>query len=107
MATKHDSPDGFRFSRRNFLKTTSVVGIAAETVVAPDEVAAQSGPPAMGPGDVQSAAGAHPYLVMVANNVGVGGKDLVAGQKFEAFPGEAGISGAVVPEPSGWQSTAG
>ena len=52
MAIKHDSPDGLRFSRRNFLKTTSVVGIAAETVVAPDEAAAQSAPPALGPGDV-------------------------------------------------------
>ena len=47
MATKHDSPDGFRFSRRNFLKTTSVVGLAAEAVVAPDEAAAQNAPPAV------------------------------------------------------------
>ena len=50
MATKDDSPDGDQISRRNFLKTTGVVGLAAETVVAPDEAAAQSGPPAVGPG---------------------------------------------------------
>ena len=50
MASK-DSPDGFRFSRRNFLKTTSVVGIA-ETVITPDEAEAQTGPPVIGPGDV-------------------------------------------------------
>jgi hypothetical protein len=41
-----------RLSRRNSLKTTSVVGMAGETVVAPDEAAAQSGPPAVGPGEV-------------------------------------------------------
>jgi xanthine dehydrogenase YagT iron-sulfur-binding subunit len=51
MATKDDSPHGFRFSRRNFLKTTGVVGLA-ETVVAPEDAAAQTAPPAVGPGDV-------------------------------------------------------
>jgi hypothetical protein len=40
MAKKDDSPDGFRFSRRNFLKTTSVVGFA-ESIVAADQAAAQ------------------------------------------------------------------
>jgi len=40
-----------QISRRNFLKTTSVVGLA-ETVVAPDQAAAQAVPPAFGPGDV-------------------------------------------------------
>ena len=48
---KKDSADGMRFSRRNFLKSTSVLGLA-ETVVAPAEADAQSAPPVIGPGDV-------------------------------------------------------
>src|SRR6188472_611468 len=51
MASKDDSPDGINLSRRNFLKSTGVVGIAA-TVIAPAESLAQSGPAAVGPGDV-------------------------------------------------------
>lgn len=51
MAPKDDSPDGVNLSRRNFLKTTSVVGLAATVVGAPD-AGAQSGPPAVGPGEV-------------------------------------------------------
>jgi xanthine dehydrogenase YagT iron-sulfur-binding subunit len=51
MAPKDDKSDGFNVSRRNFLKSTGVVGLAATVVGAPD-VAAQSGPPALGPGEV-------------------------------------------------------
>jgi xanthine dehydrogenase YagT iron-sulfur-binding subunit len=51
MATKDDSPDGLRFNRRNFLRTTGLVGLA-ETIVAPVELDAQSAPAAVGPGDV-------------------------------------------------------
>lgn len=51
MAPKDDSADGFSVSRRNFLKSTGVVSLAA-TVVSPSEAEAQSGPPAVGPGDV-------------------------------------------------------
>jgi xanthine dehydrogenase YagT iron-sulfur-binding subunit len=52
MAKKDDhSSDGLIFNRRNFLKTTGVVGIA-ETVAAPAELAAQNVPPTVGPGDV-------------------------------------------------------
>ena len=51
MASKDDSADGVNLSRRNFLKSTGVVGLAA-TVVAPSESAAQSGPAAVGPGEV-------------------------------------------------------
>ena len=49
MASKDDSPDGVNLSRRNFLKSTGVVGIAA-TVVSPG--VAQTGPPVVGPGEV-------------------------------------------------------
>jgi aerobic-type carbon monoxide dehydrogenase small subunit (CoxS/CutS family) len=51
MAPKDDSSDGVNLSRRNFLKSTGVVGLAA-SVVAPAEPAAQSGPAALGPGEV-------------------------------------------------------
>src|SRR5262245_33573873 len=51
MASKDDSPDGINLSRRNFLKSTGVVGIAA-TVIAPPDSLVQSGPAAVGPGDV-------------------------------------------------------
>ncbi len=51
MAPKDDSPDGFSVSRRNFLKSTGVVGLAA-TVVGSAEASAQSGPAAVGPGEV-------------------------------------------------------
>jgi xanthine dehydrogenase YagT iron-sulfur-binding subunit len=51
MATKDDSSDGPRFNRRNFLRTTGLVGLA-ETIAAPVELAAQSTPAAVGPGDV-------------------------------------------------------
>ena len=49
MASKDDSPDGVNLSRRNFLKSTGVVGLAA-TMVAPSESSAQSTPAAVGPG---------------------------------------------------------
>ena len=49
MAPKDDAPDGI--SRRNFLKSTGVVGLAA-TVIHPIEAQTQSGPPAVGPGAV-------------------------------------------------------
>jgi xanthine dehydrogenase YagT iron-sulfur-binding subunit len=51
MAQKDDPSDGVNLSRRNFLKSTGVVGIAA-TVIAPAGLTAQSGPPEVGPGDV-------------------------------------------------------
>jgi xanthine dehydrogenase YagT iron-sulfur-binding subunit len=52
MAKKDESSDGLKFNRRNFLRTTGVVGLA-ETIAAPAELAAQSAPPAaVGPGDV-------------------------------------------------------
>jgi xanthine dehydrogenase YagT iron-sulfur-binding subunit len=50
MAAKDDSPNGV--SRRNFLKSTGVAGVAA-TIIAPAAgLAAQSGPKEVGPGDV-------------------------------------------------------
>src|SRR4051794_11239153 len=51
MARKEDSPDGVNVSRRNFLKSTGVVSIAA-SVVTPPVLEAQSGVPEVGPGDV-------------------------------------------------------
>ena len=48
---KKDSPDSLRLNRRNFLRTTGVVGLA-ETIAAPVELAAESAPVAVGPGDV-------------------------------------------------------
>jgi xanthine dehydrogenase YagT iron-sulfur-binding subunit len=51
MALKGDSSDGVRFSRRNFLKSTGVASLAA-TVAVSLEAAAQSGPAAVGPGEV-------------------------------------------------------
>jgi xanthine dehydrogenase YagT iron-sulfur-binding subunit len=52
MAHNDDSPDGVNLSRRNFLKSTGVASIAA-TVIAPAGLAAQNGPPAVGPGEVR------------------------------------------------------
>jgi xanthine dehydrogenase YagT iron-sulfur-binding subunit len=58
MAPKDDSPDKpkddrVNLSRRSFLKTAGVGSLAtAVTTVAVPEVAAQSGPAAIGPGDV-------------------------------------------------------
>jgi len=56
MAPKDESPskdDRVNVSRRNFLKTAGVGSLAtAVTTVAVEDVAAQSGPAAMGPGDV-------------------------------------------------------
>ena len=51
MAPKDDSSGGINLSRRNFLKSTGVVGLAA-TVVGSAEPAAQVGPAALGPGEV-------------------------------------------------------
>src|SRR5689334_24941841 len=51
MAHNDDPPDGVNLSRRNFLKSTGVASIAA-TVIAPAGLAAQNGPPAVGPGEV-------------------------------------------------------
>jgi xanthine dehydrogenase YagT iron-sulfur-binding subunit len=51
MAPKDDSTDGVNLSRRNFLKSTGVAGLAA-TVAGQAEPAAQGGPAALGPGDV-------------------------------------------------------
>src|SRR5579863_1411341 len=50
MAPKDESPAGTKVSRRDFLKTTGVVSLAA-TVVVPAG-AAQSGPAVVGPGEV-------------------------------------------------------
>ena len=52
MAPKDEQPDGFNVSRRNFLKSTGVASVAATVLGSHDEVEAQSGPPAVGPGDV-------------------------------------------------------
>jgi xanthine dehydrogenase YagT iron-sulfur-binding subunit len=56
MAPKDESPEKserFRVSRRNFLKTAGVSGLAtAVTSVGVAEVEAQSGPAVVGPGDV-------------------------------------------------------
>lgn len=51
MATKDDSSDRLRFNRRNFLRTTGVVGLA-ETIAVPVEAQTQTTPPSLGPGDV-------------------------------------------------------
>ena len=51
MAPKDDKSDGFNVSRRNFLKSAGVAGIAA-SVVGGSEAEAQTGPPVVGPGDV-------------------------------------------------------
>ena len=51
MATKDKSSDGLKFNRRNFLRTTSVVGLA-ETIAAPVDAQAQSTSAVVGPGDV-------------------------------------------------------
>jgi aerobic-type carbon monoxide dehydrogenase small subunit (CoxS/CutS family) len=51
MASKDDSPDSVNLGRRTFLKSTGVVGLAA-TVVGQTETSAQSGPAAVGPGEV-------------------------------------------------------
>ena len=52
MAPKDEKPDGFSVSRRNFLKSTGVVGLAAAVVSPSEAEAAQAGPAAVGPGDV-------------------------------------------------------
>ena len=51
MAPKDKSSDDLKFSRRNFFKSTGVASLAA-TVVATAEAAVQSGPAAVGPGEV-------------------------------------------------------
>ncbi|MDQ1472407.1 MAG: xanthine dehydrogenase YagT iron-sulfur-binding subunit [Bryobacterales bacterium] len=51
MAKKDDAPDGLRLDRRNFFRTTGFVGLA-ETIASPAELAAQSTPASVGPGDV-------------------------------------------------------
>ncbi len=52
MGPKDKDADGVNFSRRNFLKSTGVVGLAATVVGAPDAAEAQTGPRAVGPGQV-------------------------------------------------------
>src|SRR6186713_2140233 len=51
MARKDDTPGAVDVGRRNFLKSTGVVGLAA-TVIAPNQVDAQAGPAEVGPGEV-------------------------------------------------------
>lgn len=51
MAQNDSSDDGINLSRRNFLKSTGVAGLAA-SVVGQADTAAQSGPAAIGPGEV-------------------------------------------------------
>ena len=41
MAPKDDSPDGVNLSRRNFLKSTGVVGLAAAVVAPADSRGAE------------------------------------------------------------------
>jgi xanthine dehydrogenase YagT iron-sulfur-binding subunit len=52
MGPKDKDADGVNVSRRNFLKSTGVVGLAATVVSAPDAAEAQTGPRPVGPGDV-------------------------------------------------------
>jgi len=52
MGKRDDSSDGLRFSRRNFLKSTTAVAGLAETVGSPIEADAQTTPEALGPGTV-------------------------------------------------------
>jgi xanthine dehydrogenase YagT iron-sulfur-binding subunit len=52
MAPKKKSPDGVNLSRRTFLKSTGIVGIAT-AAVAPVELDAQPGIAEVGPGDVR------------------------------------------------------
>ena len=51
MAPKNDSPDGLNLSRRGFLKSTGIVGIAT-AVLPPVEGEAQARVAEVGPGDV-------------------------------------------------------
>jgi xanthine dehydrogenase YagT iron-sulfur-binding subunit len=51
MAKKDDSSGGLKFNRRNFLRTTGVVGLA-ETIAVPVEAQTQGLPAAVGPGEV-------------------------------------------------------
>jgi xanthine dehydrogenase YagT iron-sulfur-binding subunit len=51
MASQNDSSDGGRISRRNFLISNAVASLAASVAVSV-EAAAQSGPAALGPGEV-------------------------------------------------------
>src|SRR5438034_5287577 len=51
MASKKDSSGSLNVSRRNFLKSTGVVSIAA-SVLTPPELQAQTGAPVVGPGAV-------------------------------------------------------
>jgi xanthine dehydrogenase YagT iron-sulfur-binding subunit len=51
MAKNDDPSDGLKFNRRNFLRTTGVVGLA-ETLASPTEAQSQSTPATVGPGDV-------------------------------------------------------
>ena len=50
MGPKDKDADGVNFSRRNFLKSTGVVGLAATVVGAPDAAEAQTGPRGGRPG---------------------------------------------------------
>src|SRR6516165_8973845 len=52
MAAKDDSSGGFNVSRRNFLKSTGVVSIAATIIEPAAGLAAETGPPEVGPGEV-------------------------------------------------------
>ena len=51
MAVKDEASEAVNLSRRNFLKTTGAVGLAA-SVIAPADAGAQSGAAAVGPGEV-------------------------------------------------------
>jgi aerobic-type carbon monoxide dehydrogenase small subunit (CoxS/CutS family) len=51
MAPKDEGSDGVNLSRRNFLKTTGVVGLAA-SVIAPPETEGQTAAAVQGPGEV-------------------------------------------------------
>ena len=51
MAPKGESSDGVNLRRRNFLKSTGVVGLAAG-VIAPAGGDARTGPAVQGPGEV-------------------------------------------------------
>ncbi len=52
MAPKDDEKDRFSVSRRDFFKTAGVSGLAAGITTLAEEVQAQTGPRAVGPGEV-------------------------------------------------------
>ena len=61
----------------------------------------------MRPRHVKSTAGHNPHLMMVPDDAGVAGQDLVAWQDFQPRPSDARLCRAVVSQSLGGQWTAG